>query len=55
MKRKLIDIAIVLTILLAMSGSALAQSRPSAPDSCVTSLLLAGTALGLGLARKFLR
>jgi hypothetical protein len=55
MKRKLIDIAIVCTVLLAMTGSALAQTRPSAPDSCVTSLLLAGAAVGLGLARKFIR
>jgi hypothetical protein len=59
MKKKIMDILIALTILLAMSGSAYAQNRivgiSAAPDSCVTSVVLAGVAGALGLARKFLR
>jgi hypothetical protein len=57
MKKLMLDIAIVLTIVLAMSGSAHAVPvpPPAAPDSCTTSLLLAGVAGGLGLLRKFMR
>ena len=54
MKKQILNIGIVLTVLLATGGSAFAQSRPL-PDSCTTSLLLAGIAGGLGLARKFVR
>jgi hypothetical protein len=58
MKKQITDIAIVLAVLLAMSGSAIAQSTNNpvgAPDSCTTSLLAAGAVGGLGLVRKFLR
>jgi hypothetical protein len=64
MKKRMIDIAIVLTILLAMSGSAYAgwdhghhhdYGPIAAPDGCLTSVLLAGAAGGLGLLRRFLR
>jgi hypothetical protein len=54
MKKQMLDIAIVLTILLATGGSAYATVTP-VPDSCVTSLLLAGAAGGLGLLRKLMR
>jgi uncharacterized protein YceK len=58
MKKHMLDIAIVLTVVLAMCGSVSASTSPppgSAPDSCTTSLLLAGIAGGLGLVRKFVR
>jgi hypothetical protein len=56
MKKQMLDIAIVLTILLATGGSALATPLPPpAPDNCVTSLLLAGAVGGLGLLRKLMR
>jgi hypothetical protein len=59
MKKQIMDTVIVLTVLLALSGSAFAQSQTNnfvgAPDNCVTSLLLAGAVGGLGLVRKFLR
>ena len=53
----MLDIAIVLTILLATGGSAYAAVTPppGVPDNCVTSLLLAGAAGGLGLLRKLMR
>jgi hypothetical protein len=69
MKKKMMEIAMVLAILLAMSGSAHAQwnhehnpppptpNGPTSPtpDTCQTSLLLAGAAGGLGLLRKYMR
>ncbi len=55
MKKKMLDIGIVLTVLLATCGSVHAGALPPAPDTCVTSLLLAGVAGGLGLVRKFMR
>ena len=57
MKKQMLDIAIVLTILLATGGSAYAAVTPppGVPDNCVTSLLLAGAAGGLGLLRKLMR
>ena len=59
MKKHMLDIAIVLTVVLAMCGSVSASTSPppggTAPDSCTTSLLLAGIAGGLGLVRKFVR
>jgi hypothetical protein len=56
MKKLVLDMAIVLTVLLAMSGSAYASVLPPpVPDNCVTSLLLAGAAGGLGLLRKLMR
>ncbi len=55
MKKQMLDIAIVLTILLAAGGSAHAGVTVPLPDNCVTSLLLAGAAGGLGLLRKLMR
>jgi hypothetical protein len=58
MKKKMIDCAITVAVLLAMTASAYAHDKvkPSnAPDSCATSLLCAGAVAGLGLLRKFLR
>jgi hypothetical protein len=56
MKRQMINIAVTVTIVLAMSGSAFAQSRPpsTSPDGCTTALLLAAVAGGLSLMRKLL-
>jgi PIN domain nuclease of toxin-antitoxin system len=53
MNKRILDIAIVLTVLLAMGGTA--HASRVVPDNCVTSLLLAGVVAGLGLARKFVR
>jgi hypothetical protein len=54
MNKRILDIAIVLTVLLATGGTAHATPAIT-PDNCVTSLLLAGVVAGLGLARKFVR
>ena len=59
MKKQIMGIAIVVTVLSALNVSAFAQSQTNnfvgAPDNCVTSLLLAGAVGGLGLVRKLLR
>jgi PIN domain nuclease of toxin-antitoxin system len=53
MNKRILDVAIVLTVFLAMGGTAHAAIR--VPDNCVTSLLLAGVVGGLGLVRRFVR
>ena len=53
MNKRILDVVIVLTVFLAMGGTAHATAK--LPDNCVTSLLLAGVVGGLGLVRKFVR
>jgi PIN domain nuclease of toxin-antitoxin system len=53
MNKRTLDIAIVLTVFLAMGGTA--QATQILPDTCTTSLLLTGVIAGLGLVRKFVR
>jgi hypothetical protein len=56
MNKRILDIAIVLTVFLAMGGVAHATiGNLTLPDNCTTSLLLTGVVAGLGLVRKFVR
>ena len=53
MNKRILELAIVLAVFLAMGGTAQAGVR--VPDNCTTSLLLTGVVAGLGLVRKFVR
>jgi hypothetical protein len=53
MNKRILELAIVLAVFLAMGGTA--RAGAAVPDNCTTSLLLTGVVAGLGLVRKFVR